>query len=216
MVEPVEVNRKEKILDAAEKAIAELGFEGASLRHIVLDANVNLATVYYYFGSKERLMEEVFKRRFGPMKEEQILRVEQLMAKSELPTVEQVLEAMLVPVLQFTMGCGATNQIAIQLIGRIVTEPKPEAQELIRCQHSPVRDAYFKAFQKILPHLAPQDLQWRLEFIWGSLGFIMCNPCRVYRVTEGLCDTKDTTKMLQQMVLYFSAGLRAAAAPANS
>jgi AcrR family transcriptional regulator len=165
MAEPVEINRKEKILDAAEKAIAAYGFEGASLRQIVMDAGVNLATVYYYFGSKERLMEEVFKRRFGPMKQEQIQRVEQLLAQPELPTVEQVLEAMLAPVLQFTQGCAETREIAIQLIGRIVTEPKPEAQELIRCQHSPVRDIYLKAFQKLLPQLSSLDIHWRLEFI---------------------------------------------------
>jgi AcrR family transcriptional regulator len=212
MVEPVELNRKEKILDAAEKAIAELGFEGASLRRIVTDANVNLATVYYYFGSKERLMEEVFRRRFGPMKQEQLSRIEALMAKPELPTVEQVLEAMLLPVVHFTQ-CGAANrEIAIQLIGRVVTEPKPQAQELIRCNHTPIRAAYAEAIGKILPYLKPHEVQWRLEFIWGSLGFIMMNPCRVHIVTNGLCDARNTTQMLEQMIRFYANGLRAPSA----
>ncbi|MBM3892065.1 MAG: helix-turn-helix transcriptional regulator, partial [Verrucomicrobia bacterium] len=65
-----EQSRKMRILDAAEKAFADLGFEGASLRHIVQEARVNLATVYYYFKSKEGLMAAVFERRFGPLRNE--------------------------------------------------------------------------------------------------------------------------------------------------
>ena len=72
MPKPAEQDRQTRILDAAENAIAELGFAGASLRHIVLEAQVNLATVYYYFGSKRGLMEAVLKRRFGPLREEHL------------------------------------------------------------------------------------------------------------------------------------------------
>ncbi len=40
-----EPDPRTRILDAAENAIAESGFAGASLRDIVLKARVNLATV---------------------------------------------------------------------------------------------------------------------------------------------------------------------------
>ena len=52
MRKPSEPDRQTRILDAAENAIAESGFAGASLRDIVREARVNLATVYYYFGPK--------------------------------------------------------------------------------------------------------------------------------------------------------------------
>ena len=68
----IENFRKTRILDAAERAFADSGFAGASLRCIVQDAGVNLATVYYYFESKKGLMQAVFKRRFGPMRQEQL------------------------------------------------------------------------------------------------------------------------------------------------
>ena len=38
-----------------------------------------------------------------------------------------------------------------RLIGRIVTEPNLQAQELLRCQHSEVRLAFVEAFQRALP-----------------------------------------------------------------
>ena len=47
---------KQKILDAAEKLIAEQGYAATSLRQIIADAGVNLAAVHYHFGSKDELL----------------------------------------------------------------------------------------------------------------------------------------------------------------
>ena len=46
------INTKEKIINAAEKLFASMGFLGTSLRAIVREADVNLAAIYYHFGSK--------------------------------------------------------------------------------------------------------------------------------------------------------------------
>ncbi|MBW2093068.1 MAG: helix-turn-helix transcriptional regulator [Deltaproteobacteria bacterium] len=51
---------KKRILDSAERLIAEEGYHSTSLRAITCDAGVNLAAVNYHFGSKEHLAEEVF------------------------------------------------------------------------------------------------------------------------------------------------------------
>ena len=52
-----------RILDAAEVLFMEHGFDGTSMRMITSRAAVNLAAVNYHFGSKESLMQEVFRRR---------------------------------------------------------------------------------------------------------------------------------------------------------
>src|SRR5215468_2096555 len=67
-----DASRRERILEAAEQVFGDAGFAGASLRAIVRRARVNLATVYYYFGSKNGLMEAVLKRRFGPLRQQQL------------------------------------------------------------------------------------------------------------------------------------------------
>lgn len=51
------------IIDVAEKLFAEKGFEGTSVRDIAHEADVNIAMISYYFGSKEKLLEAVFARR---------------------------------------------------------------------------------------------------------------------------------------------------------
>ena len=58
---------KERILGAAEVLFAQRGFDGASLRQLTAAAGVNLAAVNYHFGSKDRLVEEVFRRRLDEL-----------------------------------------------------------------------------------------------------------------------------------------------------
>src|SRR6201986_5447039 len=57
------IDKKDQILDVAEKVFSELGFEGASTRTISAEAGVNMAMLNYYFGSKEVLFLAVFNRK---------------------------------------------------------------------------------------------------------------------------------------------------------
>lgn len=57
------IDKKEHILDVAEKVFSELGFDGASTRTISGEAGVNMAMLNYYFGSKEGLFLTVFNRK---------------------------------------------------------------------------------------------------------------------------------------------------------
>lgn len=57
------LDKKDYILDAAERLFAEQGFEAVSVREISKAADINIAMVSYYFGSKEKLYEEIIKRK---------------------------------------------------------------------------------------------------------------------------------------------------------
>jgi AcrR family transcriptional regulator len=205
-----EPDRQTRILDAAENAIAELGFAGASLRHIVLEAQVNLATVYYYFGSKGGLMEAVLKRRFGPLRQEHLALLQQFeQAAGGRPLkVEKILEAMLLPPLRLMATASDKHHAITRLIGRIVAEPNPETQEMVRSQRAAVRAAFLKALQRSLPRAPMPALVWRLEFVWGALAFILCNPRRIEIETQGACNPADTANLLAEMVRCFSPGFQ--------
>lgn len=59
-----EFNEKQThILEIAERLFATKGFDGTSVRDIAHEADVNIAMISYYFGSKEKLMEALFKMR---------------------------------------------------------------------------------------------------------------------------------------------------------
>jgi TetR/AcrR family transcriptional regulator len=57
------IDKKDHILDVAERIFSEMGFDGASTRLISGEAGVNMAMLNYYFGSKEGLFLAVFDRK---------------------------------------------------------------------------------------------------------------------------------------------------------
>lgn len=52
---------EQAILDAARHVFTEYGFEGARMQHIADEAGVNKAMLHYYYRSKKKLFEEVYR-----------------------------------------------------------------------------------------------------------------------------------------------------------
>ena len=57
------MDKREKIIQSATELFIKQGFEGTSVREIATDADVNVALINYYFGSKEKLFESVVEYR---------------------------------------------------------------------------------------------------------------------------------------------------------
>src|SRR5438477_11014004 len=89
----------ERIMDAAERLFADHGFEGTSIRDIVDAAKVNLAAVHYHFRSKEALLEAVLTRRISLVNDARLQRLAaaEAAAAPELPSVEDLLRAFILP-----------------------------------------------------------------------------------------------------------------------
>ena len=65
----MDFNEKQiEILQVAEKLFAEEGFDGTSVRDIAKKANINVAMISYYFGSKEKLLESLVIYRIASMR----------------------------------------------------------------------------------------------------------------------------------------------------
>ncbi|MDB5159323.1 MAG: hypothetical protein JWR50_4030 [Mucilaginibacter sp.] len=64
-MEKEKTDKKDYILDVAERVFSEKGFDGASTRLISSEAGVNMAMLNYYFGSKEGLFLEIFNRKIS-------------------------------------------------------------------------------------------------------------------------------------------------------
>ncbi len=56
---------EEKILEAARKVFIERGLDGARMQEIADKAGINKALLHYYFRSKEKLFEVIFKETAG-------------------------------------------------------------------------------------------------------------------------------------------------------
>jgi AcrR family transcriptional regulator len=75
-----------QLLDTAEMLFSRKGFDGTSVRDIAEAAGINTAMISYYFGSKERLMEEIFERKSLNIKE----KVDQLLKDDSLDPLEKM------------------------------------------------------------------------------------------------------------------------------
>src|ERR1700752_3334745 len=56
------IRSRELVLDAAERVMAEQGFEAATLARVVAEAGIPASSVYHYFGSKEGILLAVMER----------------------------------------------------------------------------------------------------------------------------------------------------------
>ncbi|MES2278431.1 MAG: TetR/AcrR family transcriptional regulator [Bacteroidota bacterium] len=63
------IDKKDHILDVAERVFSDHGFDGASTRLISGEAGVNMAMLNYYFGSKEGLFLAVIGRKISGFKD---------------------------------------------------------------------------------------------------------------------------------------------------
>ncbi len=56
---------RELVLDAAERVMAEHGFEAATLARVVAEAGIPMSSAYHYFGSKDGILLAVMERGAG-------------------------------------------------------------------------------------------------------------------------------------------------------
>ncbi len=105
-----------------------------SLRLITAKAKVNLAAVNYHFGSKEALIREVFERRLGPLNAARVACLDKFEAAAggRPLAVEQIIEAIIAPVLHVSKEPLARGAIFLRLLGRAFSEPADSLRKSCR------------------------------------------------------------------------------------
>src|SRR3989449_8498487 len=97
----IPIKTRERLLDTAERLFAEHGFRAVSVRVITSHAGCNVAAVNYYFGGKENLYREMFRRRLVALREQRISSIRQAMTEAGSGAgLELPLRAFTTPVLQ--------------------------------------------------------------------------------------------------------------------
>ena len=78
-------DKKEIIMNAAIELFAEKGFEGTSIRDLATRADVNVAMVNYYFGSKDKLFEALIEQKATFMRG----RLDEIASNKKLSEIEK-------------------------------------------------------------------------------------------------------------------------------
>jgi AcrR family transcriptional regulator len=190
---------KTRILDAAEKLFGEKGFDATSLRDITTEADVNLAAVNYHFQSKESLIEAAILRSASPVNEKRISMLEAAGAK---PTVEQIIEAFVGPVLEHDFEPMAP------LMARVLASP--EIMKRVFQHHMESLSRRFaEAIGVALPELSPTERVWRLHFTAGAMAHTVTRAPVMRDLFGGVLDFDDRRLLIARLVRFAAAGFRA-------
>ena len=199
-------NTKERILGAAEELFAQNGFAGTSLRQVTSRADVNIAAVNYHFGSKENLVNEVFRRRMDEMSGQRLARLAQ--ARVDHPgELEAVLAAFVEPALaiaQDRQGGGAF----IRVIARAYAEKNDSLRRFLSEQYGHVLREFARAIGQCVPHLSKEQLYWRLDYLAGALTYAMADFGLIKR-PHGVGEAEHRARAARELILFATAGLRA-------
>jgi len=197
---------RERILDAAEALFAERGFALTPLRLVTRHANANIAAVNYHFGSKDGLLQAVFERRLVPLNKERMARLERLRSASQPVELEALLRAFIEPALDLT-GNGVPF---VRLLGRSYGEAGDTLRDYIHHQYREVLDRFRHEVAATLPWLPNNELRWRLQFLLGAASYSMggIDLMRLVASCE-LSDRDDRNALLQRLITFLAAGLRA-------
>jgi AcrR family transcriptional regulator len=196
----VAVDTKTKILDAAEKLFAHKGFEATSLRDITAEADVNLAAVNYHFQSKDSLIDAVIARRILPIN---VRRMEMLDAAGPNPTVEQIVEAFIAPLLERDI------LPLLPMIGRALTNPDMFLIRIFKKHLAPVGERFLGALETALPSLSQPERTWRFLFMAGSMSHVLSWSHIIAEMTNGACNADDRKDVAARLVRFVAAGFRA-------
>lgn len=214
---------KQLILDVAERLCAENGIESFSVRSVCEAAGANVAAISYHFGSKQNLLEEMFRRRVAPLNEERLRLLDAAIADKKSHLLERVIRSFVEPVIRgFATKSNTENAaqfendsawVVTQFLSRV--HSMHSENDFLSSHYEPVRSRFIVAFQFCLPNLTLDEILWRYNMLVGALIYAMKGPLWMVRRPLVFSNNSPTNKVcepeycIEQMVSFIVAGFNA-------
>jgi len=199
---------RERLLDAAEELFCEHGFEGASIRDIAASADCNIASVNYYFGGKEKLYEEVWRRHLIPMRDARIASIENVMSQSEgQPRLEELLRSF-ADTFVGPMVEKSARQLGI-LMAREWIDRRLPANMFFDDVIKPTMSAMHKALVKTCPGLDESKVPLVVLSIAGQLVQLAHIKTMFEQISDSGLPIFNLAEAIDHIVKFSAAGIRA-------
>ena len=200
---------QERLLDAAEELFCEHGFEGASIRDIAASANCNIASVNYYFGGKEKLYTEVWRRHLVQMRDARIGGIREVMSRnSGNPSLEDLLRsyanAFIEPMVDESRGRRLMKLMVREMLDRHLPQNMFLKEMII-----PVMAALQQALVKVCPGLEKSKAQLAMLSIAAQLIHVVHIKAMFEQTDNAEMPKFDLTEAVDHIVKFSAAGIRA-------
>ncbi|KRB08529.1 TetR family transcriptional regulator [Lysobacter sp. Root690] len=196
---------KDRILGAAEELFAQFGFTGTSLRQVTSRADVNIAAVNYHFGSKENLVNEVFRRRMDEMTEQRMSALKAAV-DAHPGELEPILAAFVQPALALAQDRNGGGAF-VRVIARAYAEKNDSLRKFLSDHYGHVLREFAKAIAVAVPGLSKEELYWRLDFLAGSLTYAMADFGLIKR-PAGVTEAAHRERAARELIRFAAAGFK--------
>lgn len=201
------IDTKQRILDTAERLIADQGYAATSLRNIIGEAGVNLAAVHYHFGSKEDLLDELILRKAGVVNKQRLALLDRYESEAagRPVTVEKALRAFFEPMIE----AGGRSPQFVKLMGRMQSEGL--IPTIVAKHFHPTFTRFLAALRRSLPQLPEAELNSRLQFMIGAMSHAVCVERQVPVEAGGAVEAPEFRKTIRRLMSFLIGGLQAPA-----
>jgi AcrR family transcriptional regulator len=199
-VEALNLCARERLMDTAERLFAQNGIAETPVRSITAEANVNIAAINYYFGSRDGLFQAVVARRLEPFDQKRKCLLDQIQSQeSAPPTIEDLLHALVAPSIDLCFEhpyfARLLSQLRLHSNQTLWHDYRAKRHEHLR----PFREAFIAA----LPEIETEEVEKRFDYLMGAIHHLW-SQCP-------LPTSETPPKVLASFLTFYSAALHAPA-----
>lgn len=210
---------RERLLEVGQALFAQHGVDAVTVRALAEAAEVNVAAVNYYFGSKDGLLLVLFRREAKALVEQRMLRLRDAEACDGplAQRLELFVRALLEPVLRWCLQ-PHVRTLYVPTVLRAAATPGHGELAAITERESRDLQPFAAALRVMLPALSLEEIYWRLHYLLGLEHSLIGDLPRLKQLSGGVCDTTDIERIVARTLAFALHGLlpEAAARPPSA
>jgi len=209
-------NVQDRLLDTAEQLFCDKGFEATSIRDLAAAADCNVASVNYYFGGKDKLYIEMWRRHLLRMRDARLASIDRAMSQSAAPTLENLLTSFAISFLE-PLADERRGLQFVRLMAREMLDRRLPGGMFVKEMILPVIQSLEQALTRICPRLDQTKANLAILSIVGQLMHAAGTMTMFSQSGEQQVPKYDVAEIIEHVVAFSAAGIRAyAQQPAQS
>jgi len=199
---------RDRLLDSAEQLFCEQGFEGTSVRDIAASAKCNIASVNYYFGGKEKLYYEVWRRHLIMMRDTRIASIDKVMSQNDgKPRLEELLKSFAEAFIGSLIDESRARRFC-KLMAREMIDQRLPANMFVDNIITPTLVAMRGALVKACPGLDESKIPFIVLSIVAQLLHVLHVKAMFEQSDETAMPKFDLAQTIDHVVKFSTAGIR--------
>lgn len=209
-LDPRDKQITDRLLQAAELVFADKGLEKATLREITKLAEVNLAAVSYYFGSKSDLALAVFDQLSTRLNERRLADLESNLSEAKQAGRPPDLRSILTIFIRPYVETGKSGRLFARLVMQHRVAPSDLTKAIVQRHFDPMAKRFIQGIAEAAPHLDASELFWRYVFMIGCVVYSAADLGvldRTAQLSEGKVDISDDREFREAMINFLFGGM---------